>query len=441
MVEFLKLERSMRLDSIPIDKTYYTEEGYLVDQPIVTTTGIFEYRKPDGTVRRELRLPEHVFDPESLASYEGKPIIITHKAGAVDKDNVDQYHVGTILSKGYQDGENVRAKIIIHDTDAMKDADLKELSLGYNLESIETPGVWNGQPYDAIQTNIRVNHLAIVKKARAGDQARLNIDSDDDEILKGEVTMAETNGITPEQLSEAVEKFKARKDARLDAKEKGDEGETKADPKDTAVENPDSAGECKNTDGDGDPCKKVRERRDRRDSDGTPKNLDEAMKVISQQDEDIDALLGMIDALKEGTKKDSEDITKEPPANEDGDESKSGAMNADSVDALVRERVKLARIGDQLNIDGLDAMGIMDAKKSIISKVKPGMRLDGKSESYINAAFDMSMAEVNSRKDTNYQRKQMFNADSAKAPATITSSASESRKRMIEKMTKNGGIK
>ena len=47
-----------RLDSIPLDKTYFTEEGYLVDHPIVTSVGIFVYHNPDGTERRELRLPE-----------------------------------------------------------------------------------------------------------------------------------------------------------------------------------------------------------------------------------------------------------------------------------------------------------------------------------------------------------------------------------------------
>ena len=77
-----------RLDSISLDQTYYTEEGYLVDHPIVTTCGIFEYKNEDGSVRRELRLPDDVFDEKSLKSYKGKPIIITHDAGEVSKDNV-----------------------------------------------------------------------------------------------------------------------------------------------------------------------------------------------------------------------------------------------------------------------------------------------------------------------------------------------------------------
>ena len=108
------LKRVERLDSIPLSDTYWTEEGYLIDKPIVTSVGIFEYRNPVGSTRRELRLPEHVFDKDSLASYRGKPVILTHRAGSVDKDNVDREHIGTILSEGMADGDDVRVEIIIH---------------------------------------------------------------------------------------------------------------------------------------------------------------------------------------------------------------------------------------------------------------------------------------------------------------------------------------
>ena len=46
-----------RFDSLPLDATYFTDEGYLVDHPIVTSVGIFVYHNPDGSERRELRLP------------------------------------------------------------------------------------------------------------------------------------------------------------------------------------------------------------------------------------------------------------------------------------------------------------------------------------------------------------------------------------------------
>lgn len=44
----------------------------------------------------------------------------------------------------------------------------KELSLGYRCSYDWTPGVHNGIPYDAVQRNIRGNHLALVGQGRMG---------------------------------------------------------------------------------------------------------------------------------------------------------------------------------------------------------------------------------------------------------------------------------
>ena len=101
--------------------------------------GIFEYLNQDGSKRRELRLPEEVFDPASLASYEGKPIIITHNAGEVDKNNVQREHIGTILSPGIQDGNDVRAKIVIHNTDAMKRSGMRSCPWATPWTSMSAP--------------------------------------------------------------------------------------------------------------------------------------------------------------------------------------------------------------------------------------------------------------------------------------------------------------
>ena len=60
------LRRVVRFDSMPVPRAYFTPEGYLKDRPILTSCGIFEYTNPDGSTRRELRLPEDVFAPDSL---------------------------------------------------------------------------------------------------------------------------------------------------------------------------------------------------------------------------------------------------------------------------------------------------------------------------------------------------------------------------------------
>jgi hypothetical protein len=155
-----------------------TDEGFLVDSPIVARIGIQEYLNADGSTRRELRLPEEVFNADSLASMRGKPISVDHpKSGKITSKDAHRVTVGTVLSGGRQDGDNVITDITIHSPDAM--GDRRELSLGYSAKLDETPGTWNGQHYDAIQREIRINHLSIVKKGRAG-VARLNMDSDED---------------------------------------------------------------------------------------------------------------------------------------------------------------------------------------------------------------------------------------------------------------------
>ena len=477
-----KLTKVYRLDSIPLGKAVYTEEGYLRDRPILTSTGIFEYRNPDGTIRRELRLPEEVFAPESLKSYKGKPIIITHDAGLITKDNVHQEGVGTILSEGEQDGNDVRADIIIHDTDEMKRSGLKELSLGYNLDLDETPGVWEGKPYDAVQRNISINHLALVLEARAGDQARLNIDGRDSKKKEGVTSMKKTQQkaradgvLSPEDLNKAIAEFKARRAQRLAAKDaeanpapaapaapethptpKGDEETVIAPAGETPAEGPEAAVEA------------VKANRDRRDAEGDPQDKEAAMGIIAQQDGDIDLLFDIIDtllaerdfasAVSDGCGKgdgDGEtcdgdgDGTPATPAEEskaDGDNDTipnatpadvPPTMNADSIDAIVRQRIQLGMIGQSLHMDGLEAMPILEAKKAVIQAVRPGIRLDGKSVAYIDAAFDCAVvdAKASTSKGVSYQKHQMFNRDSAQ-PKDDGQSATARRQAMIDRQQK-----
>ena len=466
-----KLNQVIRLDSLPLGQTSFTPEGYLKDRPILTSTGIFEYLNPDGTVRRELRLPEDVFDPESLASYKGKPIIITHDAGMVTKDNVQKFQIGTILTEGYRSGEDVRAEIVIHNTDAMKDCGLKELSLGYSLDLDETPGVWNGQHYDAIQRNIRINHLALVREARAGDQARLNIDGRDAETtLKGGKVMKKTpknaraDGVlSPEELQKAIEEYKARRAAKQAAVTDGDEpvkeGTPAVEPAATVDGESAVAPAGQEKPSIEDQVAEIKENRDRRDAEGEPEDIETAKTLIADQDDDIGILCDIIDTLLAQKEFDEGEPTQEPaqePAvkaadgegecieqdSEDDDIPSSTPadeplMNADSIDAIVRQRIQLGMIGRSLNLDGLENMSIMQAKKAVVSAVRPNMRLDGKSTTFVNAAYEMAAAEVTARGISSVpaQKKQMFNNDSRTAEADVTGDSSgDARQRMMDRL-------
>lgn len=435
-----------RYDSIPLGETYFTPEGYLIDHPILTRVGIFEYKNPDGSIRRELRLPEEVFAPESLASYKGKPVILTHEAGMIDSDNVQQEQIGTILSDGTQDGDNVRAQIIIHDARKL-DYGLRELSLGYSLDLEEAPGEWQGQPYDAIQRNIRVNHLALVEKARAGDSARLNIDGEDTQAEKGGNTMSKRkDGLTPEEIAQLVEEYKKRKEQRMLNNQSTADAEGEEDTPENQDEGEETAA---------DPVQEVKENRDRRDAAGDCETMDEANGMIAQQDSDIQKLLDFIAQLQAKIDFD-EASSEETNTDEEGDpqpeaapaeEKKEESLNMDSIDAIVSQKIELIRLGDKLHMDGIETMKPMDAKKAIIKKVNPNIRLDGKDKAYIDAMYDITKESIGRRKGVDYQRQQMRGdaAEKGTRKAPDAQSAAAKRAGMIARMDgtdkKEGGNK
>lgn len=442
--------RLQRIDSISVDGTYYTEEGYLVDHPIVTRCGIFEYKNPDGSVRRELRLPEDVFAEKSLKSYKGKPIIITHDAGEVDKENVRREQIGTIMSDGYRDGDNVRVEIIIHDTNALKRCGLKELSLGYSLDTDDTPGVYEGEKYDCVQKNIEINHLALVGEARAGEAARLNIDSKDSDkkILKGGPIMNKPNStgyrtddgaeLTPEEMEAAIALFKAQQ-AASQATGEGTDGE---EPGNSQGE--EAGAEEKS------PVDQVKDNIDRRDAEGenmTPED------IIAAQKADLDTLLSEIDKMQAASDMNGdEDTPPEPPVKEEGEEEnadsdeacpddaekKEKGVNMDSVDRVIKDRLDVCRMADKLHLDGLEDLSVREGRKRIIKAVNPKINLDGKSDSYINAAYDIAKQMHGERVSTDDQRQRMA-TDKVRRDAREESNSVSARKRMINTMT--GGRK
>lgn len=171
---------SIRYDAVPL-RAVMTPEGYLKDSPVIGRSGVQEYKRADGSIRREYRPPDVVFSAEALAGVHGIPIIDQH-VGLMTAANVRQHSIGTVLSVGRQDGQTLVADIVIHDPTPVTKFGRKELSLAYAVRTDETPGQTpEGEPYDArIEAITRYDHLAIVAKGRAG-VARLRMDSDDAE--------------------------------------------------------------------------------------------------------------------------------------------------------------------------------------------------------------------------------------------------------------------
>jgi hypothetical protein len=173
-------DTSFRYDVAPIDKYELTPEGYLRAWATIARTGVQMYTDADGSIRREYRPENEVASPESLASFAGKAITLEHPPVLLDSANTKDYQVGFSGTEVVYDNGFVRAVMTITDKDAIERimrGDAKEVSAGYRVNYDATPGVTDsGENYDGIQTEISGNHIAVVRRGRAGPQVKLHLD-------------------------------------------------------------------------------------------------------------------------------------------------------------------------------------------------------------------------------------------------------------------------
>jgi hypothetical protein len=158
-----------------------TADGYMVANPRVARTGIQLYRgsevgRPTLDVVRVYRPEEQVFAKDSMHTFAYKPITNNHPPVPVTADNWTKYAVGNSGGEVARDGEAVRVPMVVMDKAAIKEVEdgKSQLSVGYSTELVWGQGTSpQGETYDAMQTAIRVNHIAIVDAARGGDKLKL----------------------------------------------------------------------------------------------------------------------------------------------------------------------------------------------------------------------------------------------------------------------------
>lgn len=169
-------------DAVTVEgKPRRTADGYLVAQARCVRTGIQIYAgdevgKPGVSAVRVYRAPDQVSDVASLQTFSHAPITVDHPTELVTADNVKALAVGEVSTAAKWDGEWVTLPLIVKDAAAIQsvEAGKRELSAGYTCDLDWTPGVTeDGQAFDAQQKNIRINHLALVDRARAGSKARI----------------------------------------------------------------------------------------------------------------------------------------------------------------------------------------------------------------------------------------------------------------------------
>lgn len=151
---------------------------FRVDRNPLSKTGVFDYLgselpgAPDpAKVYRVLRPPEELGSPETIASFSLVPVVDEHTWIGPGGTPVDNKPVYGVSGEGVEfDGTYLTAPLKIFNLPPDPKA---ELSCGYACEYDWTPGTWNGEPYDAVQRNIRGNHVALVWEGRMGPEVRV----------------------------------------------------------------------------------------------------------------------------------------------------------------------------------------------------------------------------------------------------------------------------
>ena len=367
------------LDYIRLDEELELQpNGFLNVMANLTRTGVFTYfeKSPDGTIKviRQLRHPDEVFAETTLNSLMGLPATNNHPDELVSPDNAKNLVVGMtsdrpkMIELDSDPEKYVQQGISFFDPDTIKtiqDGTKRELSLGYTCELEDSQGEWNGVRYDFIQRDIKYNHLSLVDRARGGAQCKVLLDgkdvSEDLHIMCDGLSIIENN--------EGVE----MKKFVLDGKEYEVADDVHAIL--TRQQN-DSAN---------------------------------AVSELAGVKASMDKMQAKLDAFEEEKKKVKDNDDKE------------------AFNAAVNERVNLLSksqkvIGDSEDISGLSAREI---KEKVIKHINSEVNLDGKSDDYVDARFDISVEGY--KPPTNEKelgKKIKTNNDSA----TITDSASARKK-------------
>ncbi len=169
-------------DRAPLTSTKRTSDGYLTTVARAVRTGVQLYTgsevgRPDLAVVNVYRPASEVHSADSLQSFSHAPVTNNHPTVAVTADNWRDFAVGEVSTAARVDDDGwVSLPLVLKDGAAIAavESGKRELSAGYSCELVWGDGVApDGTAYQATQTNIRINHLAVVDKARAGDKARI----------------------------------------------------------------------------------------------------------------------------------------------------------------------------------------------------------------------------------------------------------------------------
>jgi hypothetical protein len=343
-----------------MDRGALTTQGFLRSPAFLTRTGVFRYRKKDGTIVRELRHPDDVFHEDAIASLRMAPVTDNHPDDFVTPDNVKLLSVGWISENIEIKDDLIGATAIIADGATIRrvQSGKVELSCGYHADMVQEKGVYNGEEYDCRQTNLRYNHVAIVDRGRAGARVRLRLDAEDAELFDED----EKPGTRED---EGVKKIK------IDGKE-FEVSQEVYDAYTADIARRDAAFTTE---------QKLRKDAEEKAAKGKGEGDDEEAKKLKALMEKNDQLTAKVDSLTEKLAQKTDSVP--------------------NIDAAVQERMGIMKtaqsvLGEDVKLDGKSNLDIM---KEVVAKASPKTDMKDKSDVYVRARFDAITEDAEGRDD------------------------------------------
>jgi uncharacterized protein len=177
--DLMRLDASSRLDS---SKIVRTQVGGIRVPARLARAGVFTYRNPDGSIRREYKPREVLSAPETIESFRDAPVIdFFDHTELMSTEDYRRKAVGHVTNVR-MDGDYLVGELVINDASTIERIDRGEradVSAGYRTKDDRTPGLWSGQAYDLVQRSIFGNHIALCppNRGRSGPDVGLRLDS------------------------------------------------------------------------------------------------------------------------------------------------------------------------------------------------------------------------------------------------------------------------
>lgn len=175
--------------------------GYLHVKAKVSRSGLQDYMGYElgikdlepNKVYKVYRPKEEVIKEESLNTLINAPVTKEHPEEFVTKDNSKELSKGvgttyTIIEDG--NITIIESDLIIQDAELIQDIEngKVEISLGYEQTMIQEDGIFEGEEYQFKQTDIKINHIALVDAGRCGDKCKIQLDNNVNIVFKNKST-------------------------------------------------------------------------------------------------------------------------------------------------------------------------------------------------------------------------------------------------------------